>query len=150
MSDGEKEGRGAGAGGFDVRRFCERYLAMDHSALLGLRYLADAPGGHVELELPYDSSLAGEGRDGASDGAVIALLDMAGTIAVWSRLDRFRPHATIDLRVDHLTPPPPVPIRGAVHCFHMDDQLARVEGTAFAAEVPVARFIATYAFTGEG
>ena len=133
--------------GFDVPRFCARYLAEDHNALMGLRYLAHGPG-HVELELPYDPAFAGENGDGGlADGAVMTLLDMAGTISVWSRIDRFRPHATIDFRIDHLHAPPAAPIRGAVDCFHVDDELARVQGTAFAGSEPVAHFSATYAFT---
>lgn len=133
--------------GFDVPRFCARFLAEDHNYLMGLHYLAHAPG-HVELELPYNPAFAGDDRDGGmADGAIMTLLDMAGTISVWSRLDHFRPHATIDLRIDHLTAPPAVSIRCAVDCFHLDAELARVQGAAFAGDRPIARFAATYAFT---
>jgi acyl-coenzyme A thioesterase PaaI-like protein len=132
---------------FDVPRFCARYLAEDHNALIGLRYAAHAPG-HLELELPYNPALAREDGGAMADGAIMALLDMAGTISVWSRIDRFEPHATIDLRVDHLRAPPSGPIRCAVDCFHVDAELARVRGAAFAGAEPVAGFAATYAFTG--
>jgi acyl-coenzyme A thioesterase PaaI-like protein len=132
---------------FDVPRFCARYLAEDHNALIGLRYVAHAPG-RLELELPYNPSLAREDGGAMADGAIMALLDMAGTISVWSRIDRFQPHATIDLRVDHLRVPPSGSIRCAVDCFHVDAELARVRGAAFAGADPVAGFAATYAFTG--
>ena len=133
--------------GFDVARFCKRFLALDHNGLMGLRYLAGA-GGQVELELPFDPAFAGEGRDGAmADGAIMTLLDMAGTIAVWSRIDRWVPHATIDFRIDHLMVPPAGPIRCAVDCIQADAELARVQGAAFADAEPVATFAATYAFT---
>jgi acyl-coenzyme A thioesterase PaaI-like protein len=131
---------------FDVPRFCARYLAEDHNALLGLRYLSHAVG-HLQLELPYDPALADDEEGAVADGAIMALLDMAGTISVWSRIDRFQPHATIDLRVDHLRTPPAASIRCAVDCFHVDDALARVRGSAFADREPVATFAATYAFT---
>ena len=134
--------------GFDVPRFCARFLAEDHNGLMGLRYLAHSPG-HVELELPYNAAFAGDDRDGGmADGAIMTLLDMAGTISVWSRLDRFRPHATIDLRIDHLAVPPASSIRCAVDCFHLDAELARVQGAAYAGAEVVAQFTATYAFTG--
>ena len=133
---------------FDVPRFCARYLAEDHNALMGLRYLAHEPG-RLELELPYNSALArGDGNPEIADGAIMALLDMAGTIAVWSRIDQFRPHATIDLRIDHLHVPPTTSIRCAVECFHVDAELARVSGSAFADGQAVATIAATYAFTG--
>ena len=139
-----------GPRGFDASRFCGRFLANDHNGLIGLRYLAESPG-HVELELPFDPALARDGQDGGpADGAVITLLDMAGTISVWSRIDRWRPHATIDLRIDHLSLPPTESIRCAVDCFHVDSELARVEGVAFAGHRPIARFAATYAFTDTG
>jgi acyl-coenzyme A thioesterase PaaI-like protein len=133
---------------FDVPRFCARYLAEDHNALMGLHYLAHEPG-CLELELPYNADLArGDGNAAMADGAIMALLDMAGTIAVWSRIDQFRPHATIDLRIDHLQVPPAASIRCAVECFHVDTELARVRGSAFADGRPVATIAATYAFTG--
>lgn len=136
-----------GQRGFDVQRFCARYLAEDHNGFMGLRYIAHTSG-HLELELPYNPAFAGEGRGGGmADGAVMTLLDMAGTIAVWSRIDRFRPHATIDFRIDHLHPPPAGPIRCAADCFHVDDELARVEGAAYAGDHPISRFAAAYAFT---
>jgi acyl-coenzyme A thioesterase PaaI-like protein len=133
---------------FDVPRFCARFLAEDHNALMGLRYFAHAPG-HLELELPYRPELArGDGNRAIADGPIMTLLDMAGTIAVWSRIDHFRPHATIDLRIDHLRVPPATSIRCAVDCFHVDAELARVRGEAYADTQPVASFAATYAFTG--
>ena len=133
---------------FDVPRFCARYLTEDHNVLMGLRYLAHAPG-QLELELPYNRAFArDDGNPAMADGAIMALLDMAGTIAVWSRIDQFRPHATIDLRIDHLLVPPPTLIRCAVDCFHVDAELARVRGEAHADMQPIATFAATYAFTG--
>jgi acyl-coenzyme A thioesterase PaaI-like protein len=133
---------------FDVPRFCARFLAEDHNALMGLRYLAHVPG-RLELELPYSPALArGDGDPAMADGAIMTLLDMAGTISVWSRIDEFRPHATIDLRIDHLQVPPPTSMRCAVECFHVDADLARVRGEAYADTRLVATFAATYAFTG--
>lgn len=133
---------------FDVPRFCARFLAEDHSALMGLRYLAHEPG-CLELELPYSPALArADGDPAMADGAIMTLFDMAGTISVWSRIDAFRPHATIDLRIDHLQVPPPTSIRCAVECFHVDTELARVRGSACADGQTVATFAATYAFTG--
>jgi acyl-coenzyme A thioesterase PaaI-like protein len=133
--------------GFDVPRFCARYLAEDHNGLLGLHYRGHSPG-HLELELPYNPAFARDGGTGGmADGTIVTLLDMAGTISVWSRIDRFRPHATIDLRIDHLRIPPAGPVTCAVDCFHVDAELARVRGGAFVDGEPVAAFTATYAFT---
>jgi acyl-coenzyme A thioesterase PaaI-like protein len=132
---------------FDVPRFCARFLAQDHNALMGLRYVSHAAD-RLELELPYNPAFGDTSRHGGmADGAIMTLLDMAGTISVWGRLDRFRPHATIDFRIDHLRAPPATSLRCEVSCFHIDDELARVHGSAFAGTEPIATFAATYAFT---
>jgi acyl-coenzyme A thioesterase PaaI-like protein len=84
------------------------------------------------------------------DGVLITLLDMVGTLAVWTRLGHFRPHATLDLRVDHIEAvPADVAIRAYGECYRLTEQVAYVRGHAYTDRLAnVAALSATYAFTG--
>jgi acyl-coenzyme A thioesterase PaaI-like protein len=85
-----------------------------------------------------------------SDGVLMTLLDMAGTLSVWTRLGQFRPHATLDLRVDHLEAiRAGVEIEAHAECYHLNDQVAYVRGRAYVdRDATIATLSATYAFTG--
>jgi len=95
-----------------------------------------------ELVTPGEMTLA--------DGVLITLLDMAGTLAVWTRLGQFRPNATLDLRVDHIEAiRAGVEIKAYAECYHLNDQVAYVRGHAYIdPNATVAALAATYAFTG--
>jgi uncharacterized protein (TIGR00369 family) len=61
----------------------------------------------AELSLPYDEKLIGMRESGViASGPIISLMDMATSIAIWVKLERFRHQATLDLRVDYLRPAP--------------------------------------------
>ena len=42
-----------------------------------------------------------------ASGPIISLMDMATSLAVWVKLGRFRPQATLDMRVDYMRPAVP-------------------------------------------
>jgi uncharacterized protein (TIGR00369 family) len=132
----------------------ERFLrngAGGHGRRLGLDYHAHG-GDWVELALPYSEEQIGEAETGViASGPILSMMDMATSMAVWLKLNAFRPHATLDLRVDYLRPATPgrtvighgecyritrsiAFVRGQAHDGDPDDPLAHVAGTFMAPE----------------
>ncbi len=139
--------------GFDVQRFA-RLLDRGHGGRLGIRYHGHREGddGWVELALPHADALVGDpATGGIAAGPIVTLLDMATSIAIWARRGRFVPHATLDLRLDHLRPAvagrtligrgacyriagPVAYVRGQAHDGDPDDPVAQVVGTFMATD----------------
>ena len=138
----------ADGGGFDPGRFCRRFLSQGHNGLLQLRYVSHGAD-HVVLMAPGQPELLKTSDDRVPDGVLITLLDMAGTLAVWTRLGRVRPHATLDLRIDNLaaiTLNEEISVRA--ECFYLTQPIAYVRGQASMSDgALVASLAATYAFT---
>jgi acyl-coenzyme A thioesterase PaaI-like protein len=138
------------AAGFDPGRFWRRFAAQGHNGLLQLQYVSHGFD-HVVLMAPYVPSEILTPREMTlADGVLITLLDMAGTLAIWTRLGQFRPNATLDLRVDHIEAiRAGVEIKAYAECYHLNDQVAYVRGHAYIdRNATVAALSATYAFTG--
>nr|WP_140404486.1 PaaI family thioesterase [Sphingomonas sp. CDS-1] len=112
--------------------------------MMGIRYRAS---GLDWTELTMDLKPMHCQSDGiVADGAIITLVDMAATVAVWVRLGRFAPHATIDLRLDTFAEPPS---EGAVtahaSCCPISGDVACVVGAARSRDGrSFAQFAATY------
>jgi uncharacterized protein (TIGR00369 family) len=135
---------------FDPERFM-RDGAGGHGSRLGLGYHAHGAD-WVELALPYDPAMVGDPETGViASGPILSMMDMATSMAVWLKLNAFRPHATLDLRVDYLRPARPGRtvigrgqcyritrsisfVRGQAHDGDPDDPLAHVAGTFMAPE----------------
>ena len=86
---------------FDPARAAPFLTARSHNGWLGLQYR-----GHgtdwVELELPWRADLIGEdAREVLASGPIVSLMDMASGLAIWTRMGKFQPIATLDLRVDY-------------------------------------------------
>jgi uncharacterized protein (TIGR00369 family) len=135
--------------GFDPERFLNRFAGDGHTGLLGLRYVAHG-NDHVVLVLPYQPKLLAGNSLGMADGAIITLLDMAATLAVWTVMGEIRPHATIDLRLDHLVSPPAgADIVAHAECYHRRAQIASVRGTVRAStDETIATFVGSYMLMG--
>ena len=136
--------------GFDPRLFFKLRYA-NHGSRLGIGY-RDHDDDWVELTLPYAEELIGDPSVGVlASGPILALMDMATSVAVWRKLDAFKPHATLDLRIDYLRPARPGEtvigrgecyritrsiafVRGMAHDGDPADPLAHVAGTFMAAE----------------
>jgi uncharacterized protein (TIGR00369 family) len=117
-----------------------------HGGRLGIAYRAHGDD-WVEMTLPYRDDLVGDPGTGVlASGPIVALMDMATSLAIWTRRGHFVPHATLDLRVDYLrgaTPGREVIgrgecyalkrsisfIRGIAHDGDPDDPIAHVAGT---------------------
>ncbi|RYY27428.1 MAG: PaaI family thioesterase [Sphingomonadales bacterium] len=138
-----------------IRKFQpERFFAhrfVGHGDTLGIDFRAHGPD-WAELILPYNERLIGDPASGVlASGPILALMDMATSVAVWLKIDAFVPHATLDLRIDYLRPARPgntvvgrgecyrvtrsiAFVRGQAHDGDPDDPLANVAGTFMSTE----------------
>ncbi len=134
---------------FDPRLFVAM-SAHAHGGLLGIGY-----GGHgpdwAELTLPYDPRLIGDVETGVIASApILTMMDMATSLAVWLKLGRFRPHATLDLRIDYLRPATPhKTVYGRGECYRITRNISFVRGTAHDGDPadPLAHVAGTFMFT---
>ncbi|QNQ08835.1 PaaI family thioesterase [Sphingomonas alpina] len=115
---------------FDPERFL-RNGAGGHGRRLGLHYHAHGLD-WVELALPYSEEQIGDPASGViASGPILSMMDMATSMAVWLKLNGFRPHATLDLRVDYLRPATPgKTVIGRGECYRLTRSIAFVRGTA--------------------
>ena len=127
---------------FDPVRAAPLLTAHSHNGWLGLQY-RDHGADWVELELPWRADLVGEAtREVLASGPIVSLMDMASGLAIWTRMARFQPIATLDLRVDYTRAAAP---RGSVFgratCYRTTRSAAFVHGIAHEGdpEDPVAR-----------
>ena len=131
---------------FDPERFARARLG-GHTGRLGLAYQAHGPD-WVEMTLPWSPDLLGDPvRQMPASGPVIALMDVAASIAVWTRRGRFVPHATLDLRIDHLRPARAgQAVTGRGECYRLTPTLAFVRGQAHDGDPtdPIAHVAGTY------
>ena len=139
----------AAASGFDVERFTRRMWG--HGARLGIRYHAHGPD-WAELALPFADELVGDPARGVlASGPIFTLMDMATSLAVWRRRDRFIAHATLDMRIDYLRAAAPGrTVVGCGECYRITRSVAFVRGVAHDGDLddPVAHVAGTFMATG--
>ena len=136
--------------GFDPKLFTAYASQVGHGGALGISYV-----GHgadwVELGLDYQEKLVGVASSGIiASGPIISLMDMATSMAIWVKLDRFRHQATLDLRIDYMRPATPGrKIIGRGECYSIRRSVGFVRGLAHDGdpEDPVAHVAATFMFT---
>lgn len=118
-----------------------------HSGRLGIRFHARADD-WVELALPWSPDLIGDEERGVlASGPIIALMDVATSLAVWNRTRAFAPHATLDLRIDYLRPARPgADVIGRGECLRVARSIAFTRGIAHDGDLddPVAHVAATF------
>jgi uncharacterized protein (TIGR00369 family) len=136
--------------GFDPKLFLSYVRKVGHGGALGIFY-HDHGTDWCELGLPYDEKLVGMPETGVvASGPIISLMDMATSLAIWIRLNRFRHQATLDLRIDYLRPAEPgrtIIARG--ECYGVTRSIGFVRGTAYDDDPadPVAHVSGTFMFT---
>ncbi len=122
-----------------------------HSARIGAQYHAHGPD-WVELALPYDPALIGDPETGViASGPILTMMDMATSLSVWLKLGTFRPHATLDLRIDYLRPATPgKTVIGHGECYRITRSISFIRGQAHDGDPddPIAHVAGTYMFTG--
>ncbi|MGP7796515.1 PaaI family thioesterase [Sphingomonas sp. CLY1604] len=132
--------------GFNIDAFMAHRFG-GHGGTLGIVY-HDKGDGWVELGLPYSDALVGDPASGViASGPIIALMDMATSVAVWMKRDRFAPQATLDLRVDYLRPAVPGrTVIGRGECLKLTRSIAFVRGIAYDAtpDDPLAHVAGTF------
>lgn len=117
--------------GFNIDAFMAHRFG-GHGGSLGILFHAKG-NGWVELALPYTPALIGDPDSGVlASGPIIALMDMATSVAVWVKRDKFAPQATLDLRVDYLRPAVPGrTVIGRGECLKLTRSIAFVRGIAY-------------------
>lgn len=135
--------------GFDPRMFVGA-TRLGHGGLLGIGYHAHGAD-WAELMLPYDERLVGDPESGVlASGPILSMMDMATSLGVWLKLGRFRPHATLDLRIDYLRPATPhKTVFGRGECYRITRNISFVRGTAHDGDPddPLAHVAGTFMFT---
>ncbi len=138
--------------GFDPKLFMSYVSRVGHGGALGIAYHDHGPD-WVELALPYEEKLVGVPASGIiASGPIISLMDMATSMAIWVKLDRFRHQATLDLRIDYLRPATPgKTIIGRGECYAVTRSVGFVRGLAHDGDAadPVAHVAATFMFTSK-
>ena len=136
--------------GFDPRLLMSYAEKVGHGAALGIVYHDHGPD-WAELALPYREMLIGVPESGIiASGPIISLMDMATSLAIWAKLDRFRHQATLDMRVDYLRPATPGrTIIGRGECYRVTKSVGFTRGLAHDGDAadPVAHVAATFMFT---
>lgn len=133
---------------FDPEQFMTRG-AGGHARRLGLGYRAHGAD-WVELALPYDPAQIGDPERGViASGPILAMMDMATSMAIWARLGHFRMQATLDLRIDYLRPATPGrTVIGRGECYRITRTIAFIRGQAHDGDPadPLAHVAGTYMF----
>jgi len=134
--------------GFDMERFVAMGgLGGGHGRHLGIAYHAHGPD-WAELALPYDARLIGDPASGVvASGPIVAMMDMATSVAVWLKRGSFEAHVTLDLRVDYLRPAVPErTVIGRGECYRITRSVAFVRGIAHDGDPddPVAHVTGTF------
>lgn len=118
-----------------------------HGGLLGIRFHARGPD-WIELALPYSESLIGDEDSGVlASGPIIAMMDIATSLAVWNKTRSFAPHATLDLRIDYLRPARPGhTVIGRGECLRVARSISFTRGIAHDGDIddPIAHVAATF------
>ena len=130
----------------DPVMFAKMMGRWGHGAAIGSRYHAHGPD-WCELALPYHEALVGDAESGViASGPILALMDMATSVAIALKRGAWIPQATLDFRLDYLRPARPREtvigrgecyrltrsigfVRGFVHDGDPDDPLAHAAGT---------------------
>lgn len=105
----------------------------------------------VEMAMDWREDLVVDEESGAlASAAIFSLMDNATSQAVWTRVGKFRPHATMDMRIDYLRPSPPgARVFGRGECYHLTSTVSFVRGIAHNGDPadPVAHVAGTFICT---
>lgn len=118
--------------------FAEMFATIiDHTPYMkaiGARYVGSDKNG-TTMVLPYRADLIGDPETRVfASGVVTALLDNTCGMAVWDRINEFKPIATLDLRIDYMRPAmPDNDLKATAKCYKLTRSVGFVR--AFAYEV---------------
>jgi len=108
---------------------------VPHNRALGLE-IVELDDGVATMRLPYDSRFAGHASLGVLHGGVISsLMDACSGAAVFMKLAKPVPIATLDLRIDYLKPAKPgLDVVARMECYKVTRNIAFVRGIAYHAD----------------
>jgi len=123
-----------------------------HVGVLGLRLVAQGED-WAELVFDYDPRLAMSVGSGIiASGPIISLIDTASGAAIIARNKKFRPMATLDLRIDYMrTAVPGRSLTARATCYRITRNVAFVRCEAHDGDPddPVACAMASFFFTAD-
>lgn len=118
-----------------------------HGSRLGIAYRAHGDD-WVDLVLPYHPDLIGDVDTGViASGPIVALVDVATSLAIWVKRGRFVAQATLDLRLDYLRAARPGhEVIGHGECYAIKRSISFVRGIAHDGDPadPIAHVAGTY------
>lgn len=133
-----------------VRKWQQITVISPYSRELGLQLHKVEPDWCV-IKVSPDERLVGNPATGVVHGGVVtALLDSCYGLAIFVRLNKLRPMATLDLRIDYLKAATPGrEILGGAVCYKLGHELAFVRGAAYhdSPDDPIATSAAIFMFT---
>lgn len=135
----------------DQLKAWDKFLAFaPYTVRLGIQAVVANDSG-CTVALPYSPDLVGDPETGVlHGGAVTALVDTAFGFALFFRVRKFIPMATLDLRLNYLRAAKAgVPVLARAHCYKVSADLAFVRGEVFESspEEPFATCMGTFMFT---
>lgn len=111
--------------------------AIPYCATLGLKFIGFRK--HlVTLALPYREDFIGDPEFGTlHGGAITGLIDSVAGMAVFARIRKLLPIATLDLRIDYLKPAKAgLTVHATGECYKVTRSIAFVRATAYHPETP--------------
>jgi acyl-coenzyme A thioesterase PaaI-like protein len=127
--------------GFDPALWMQHSNQSGHSGFIGMRY-REHGANWIELGFDWREDLVGDPETGVlASGPIISLLDNATSMSVWTRVGRFRPQVTLDLRIDYTRAATPgKAIIARAECYQLRRSMAFVRGIAHDGDItdPVA------------
>ncbi len=87
----------------------------------------------VTMRLPWRADLVGDTETRViASGVVTALLDNGCGMAVWDKIDEFKPIATLDLRIDYMRPArPDLDLLVTAYCYKLTRSIGFVRAFAY-------------------
>jgi uncharacterized protein (TIGR00369 family) len=107
---------------------------VPHNQAIGIELVSIShEEGAAVLRLPYDAKLVGDPESGIlHGGAITTLLDATSGAAVFMKLAKAIPIATLDLRIDYLKPATPgLAVFARAECYKVTRNVAFVRSTAY-------------------
>jgi acyl-coenzyme A thioesterase PaaI-like protein len=105
-------------------------------------YYAGVSKAGVTMALPWREDLVGDTESRViASGVVTALLDNCCGMAVWDKINEFKPVATLDLRIDYMRPAlPDQELKVTAKCYKLTRSIGFVRAFAYevSADDPVA------------